>query len=336
MGITAVSLSDQAAMERWYGPMDATQRADWPAEPGWALHEVAARMREARDAASLLASLEDGGVTMASMSLRLPQLDNGHLAELSLAVHPAHRRRGAGRALLAHAENLARDHGRTTVVVSTETAVGSGEAEARARFARRHGYEAAKVEIRKTLKLPLAAGFLDGVGATLRAPERPADGYDVVTWTGPCPDRYLPGRVAVARAMSTDAPQGGLELGEERWDAARLRDFERTVDAMGRDVFAAAAIDDAGELVGYTELGVPRASAAVAYQFDTLVLPAHRGHGLGLRLKVANLRRLRELSPSTAMVVTWNAGTNVFMNRVNEALGFVDTGLETVWQKMLR
>jgi GNAT superfamily N-acetyltransferase len=331
MQIAAVSVHDQPALERWYRPVAATQQADWPDEPGWALHELAARMRDAGDATSLLAVAEENGSPVGSMNLRLPELDNRHLAELSLAVHPDCRRHGVGGALLAQAEGMARARGRTTVVASTEAPAGSADAATRERFARVRGYEVAKVEIRRTLRLPLPAARLQGLAAA----RRPGDRYDIVTWVGPCPEQFVQGRLAVLRAMSTDAPQGDLELGEERWDADRLRRFERTVDAMGRDVLVAAAVHPDGELAGYTEIGVPRASPAVAYQFDTLVLAAHRGNGLGLRLKAANLITLAGRWPTTERVHTWNAETNVYVAQINEALGFVPTGVETIWQKTL-
>lgn len=330
MEITAVDVHDDAALERWFGPMDAAHHAAWPDDPGWTLHELSARMRRGADTVSLLAVAEEATSTIGALRLELPGLENRHLAELWLAVHPDHRGRGVGSVLLAHAEALARAEGRTTVVANTETPVGAPEGADRERFPRAHGYQPARIELRRTLQLPLPPGLLDRLEAS-----HANDGYEVVTWTVRCPDRLVEGRVAAARAMSTDAPQGDLDLEEERWDVARLRRHERTVDAMGREALAAGAVDADGNLVGFTELGVSRSDPAVAYQFDTVVLPAHRGHGLGLRLKVANLRELVARSPATTRVHTWNARTNAFMARVNDALGFVDTGVETSWQKVL-
>jgi len=80
---------------------------------------------------------------------------------------------------------------------------------------------------------------------------------------------------------------------------------------------------------------VPRAAPRVAYQFDTIVLPAHRGHRLGLLLKVANVRALQAREPSTLRVVTTNATSNEPIVRVNDRLGFRLAGTGTVWQKRL-
>ncbi len=50
--------------------------------------------------------------------------------------------------------------------------------------------------------------------------------------------------------------------------------------------------------------------------------PAHRGHRLGLLLKVANLRFLQQHEPAVTKVYTWNADSNAPMLQVNVAMGF--------------
>ena len=59
------------------------------------------------------------------------------------------------------------------------------------------------------------------------------------------------------------------------------------------------------------------------YQWGTLVRPDHRGHRLGLAVKVANVRLLQETHPRITTVVTFNADVNAPMVAVNERLGFV-------------
>ena len=57
-------------------------------------------------------------------------------------------------------------------------------------------------------------------------------------------------------------------------------------------------------------------------QGGTLVLEEHRGHRLGMAIKLANLRRYRCGSPTSRTVHSWNADTNAPMIAINEALGF--------------
>jgi hypothetical protein len=53
-----------------------------------------------------------------------------------------------------------------------------------------------------------------------------------------------------------------------------------------------------------------------------MVLPGHRGHRLGLAVKLAGHRALRAEVPDCQAVVTSNADVNQRMNAINEALGY--------------
>ena len=57
-------------------------------------------------------------------------------------------------------------------------------------------------------------------------------------------------------------------------------------------------------------------------QQDTAVLPAHRGHRLGVWMKAANLSRLTADHPRISRVTTSNAADNEHMLRVNQQVGF--------------
>ncbi len=48
----------------------------------------------------------------------------------------------------------------------------------------------------------------------------------------------------------------------------------------------------------------------------------HRGHGLGLAMKVANLRAVTERHPGVRSISTWNAAENAPMIAVNDEMGF--------------
>ena len=122
----------------------------------------------------------------------------------------------------------------------------------------------------------------------------------------------------------------------EVWDAARVREREELVQAMGRSSLVAVAVHEAtGELAGFTEMGVPLDDPRDAHQWETLVVGRHRGRRLGLLLKVAVLRRLQQELPQVRKVLTCNATTNAPMIAVNEALGFVPAGACLSWQRPL-
>ena len=62
---------------------------------------------------------------------------------------------------------------------------------------------------------------------------------------------------------------------------------------------------------------------------------AHRGHRLGVAVKVATLRLLQERRPDVTEVLTYNAEVNDHMIAVNELLGFEPVARLGEFQKAL-
>ena len=132
--------------------------------------------------------------------------------------------------------------------------------------------------------------------------------------------------------MALDVPAGGLTIDEEQWDADRVRVHESQATGGGRTLLVQAAVAPDGSIAGYTELELPPGKR-VAYQSDTLVVAAHRGHALGMRMKLANLVRLGEVAPERTTVYTWNADENEHMLAINIALGFEPHGMSAEFQR---
>jgi GNAT superfamily N-acetyltransferase len=90
-----------------------------------------------------------------------------------------------------------------------------------------------------------------------------------------------------------------------------------------------------GTIAGFTTLSVPSELDRTIAQEDTLVRREHRGHKLGMLLKLANLAEVQGLLPGHPAVLTFNAEENRHMLDVNEAVGFVPFGYEGAWRKDL-
>jgi RimJ/RimL family protein N-acetyltransferase len=73
---------------------------------------------------------------------------------------------------------------------------------------------------------------------------------------------------------------------------------------------------------GYTGIGVDAERPWYATQYITSVRAEHRGHRLGLLLKISMMRLLRDREPALRTVSTWNSPDNVHMIAVNETLGY--------------
>ncbi len=268
-------------------------------------------------------AVEDGQPVGAA-GVIAPLLDNERTAQVFLGVLPGHRRQGIGDLLAAWVEDTVRSLGRSTL--HAETQWGADTDDPHAPWVERHGFTPAQSVLRSDVGARGVA--LPDVGA--------ADGYRLETHVDVVPDADLADRAVLARRMSTDAPLGDLELSEEEWDEERVRGEDERTRAMGRRFVTTFARDlTSGRLVGYTSIQVPHDAPAIAFQHDTLVLREHRGHGLGLALKVANLRALADAVPEVGTVRTWNAAENEHMLAVNAAMGFRPSGWLRTWQRYL-
>lgn len=256
------------------------------------------------------AGVEDGRV-VAGYGLSFPRFDNTHLAQLfPLVVHPGLRRRGLGSALLGHAVARARAAGRSLLLA--EAPAGSTGAA----FAAARGWSVGVVEARRVLDLN-TAGW-DKLARMV--PE--THGYVLEPWTGPASEDLLPDLAAVLDGMN-DAPRSaGVEPMRQPLERVRIGE-ERMVRA-GEGCYSVLArrVSD-GAPAGFTRILLDAdRSTTWGRQVDTTVLKEHRGHRLGLALKLANLFALRENEPHIERIITWNATSNRHMLAINEAMGF--------------
>lgn len=277
-----------------------------------------------------------------------PTTSNAHLSDAFAVVRPQERGRGIGTPLLALAERLAADAGRTVLLSNTShgtepppgpdalaATTGAGRVPADApgpRFLRAHGYVLEQVERHSVLDLPADPAGLDAHRAAAR--EHAGPDYRVHTWTDEVPEEWLDQVAVLFTRMSTDAPTGGVEFGEDRWDARRVRTWvgEQAEKRNGFLVSAAEHVPT-GTLAAFTVFLYPHDRDDFAFQEDTLVLREHRGRRLGMLVKVANLDALARERPATRRVHTWNAQENDHMLAINVALGFRPAGVWAAWQR---
>jgi len=69
--------------------------------------------------------------------------------------------------------------------------------------------------------------------------------------------------------------------------------------------------------------GVPAQRPTRTDQYDTVVVPKHRGYGLGRALKAWMLFELRSAEPQLLDVQIWNSIESQHIGRVNAELGFL-------------
>jgi GNAT superfamily N-acetyltransferase len=316
MHIEQLDLSDTAGIRACYGAFLAAQRVDEPQEPDMGERIFGAWITIGWDGEPrevwLIPGRAEGSVA-GWYRLELPDLENLDRAHLDLTVHPDERRRGLGRALLRHAAGRAAAHGRTVLDGGARNGT-AGEA-----FARRVGAESGLVDIERLLE---PRKLEDGRLAGLREEaERHAAGYELVTWTGPVPEELIERMVGLYAALG-DAPRDpDVERG--KWDAQRVRERINSLrEHFGAREYAVAARHVAtGEMAALTQVSIDPSDPGWGFQLITAVIAAHRGHRLGLLVKVAMLEWLATAEPQLERITTWNAEDNTHMIAVNEALG---------------
>jgi mycothiol synthase len=147
-------------------------------------------------------------------------------------------------------------------------------------------------------------------------------GYRLTRWIGTTPEDLL-GSYAAARPAIRDAPHGENSYRETAWTAELIRQTERELADNGVEERVVVAIAvDTGEVAGVTGILNYPHRREFAYQNDTSVPAAHRGHGLGRVMKAAMMCWIADERPDIELVLTTTGADNTFMLDVNLAIGY--------------
>ena len=310
--------------ERWVEVHNAAGRAIWgDAAQQTTPTDVRAAYRTSDQRQTAWTAVDADGRLVGAVALIEPLRENLDTAGIWLSVHPDSWRRRIGSRLLAHVEDAARAAGRSRIHQHSGAPTASGDAPTG--FALASGYRQVLLDLRSEQKLPVPADRLADLDAV--ASEATDAAYVIETAWDTLPAEWLEDRAMLARRMSTDAPTGDIELNEQVWDADRVRDVWTRGRAAGRRALESVARHiGSGRLVAYSDVMVMEGQPDLAIQSDTLVLKEHRGHRLGLAVRLANVRALQDELPAVSTVRTWSAESNTHMLAVNQAMGFFVTG----------
>jgi len=233
----------------------------------------------------------------------------GGIGVIEVLVHPRARRSGVGRSLLAALVARASAEGFSSI--GAEVVGGTPAVE----FYEANGFSCAYLEMRSVLRLSevdwLTLGEMArGIGA----------GYRVEYHQGGLPDELIE-QYAVAKQVIQD--DGDLDLRPSSYDPDRLRASLATLHARGMKPHIVVAVHEpSGAVAGLTEVVAPVQHPTLADQYDTVVVPEHRGYGIGRAIKARMLFELRSAEPGLHQVQTWNAPENEMMLNINAELGF--------------
>jgi GNAT superfamily N-acetyltransferase len=244
-----------------------------------------------------------------------PTRDNLHLVWAQITVHPDHRRAGHGSVIMNEALRRTREAGRTTLWVGT-----AEDDQGARKFVEGFGFSYASHDARR--RQVLACVNHAEVQRLWADAQAAASDYCLERLQPPITDQVLGELVEVTAAIN-DAPMGDLTYEDEKFDMQRLRDLETAMAGRGNRAYRVIARHrDSGEVGGHTIVATHPLQPEVGGQGDTAVARHHRGHRLGLLLKIDMMHWLAEVEPQLKIIETWNNVDNTFMINVNEALGY--------------
>jgi len=315
--IREIDPRDQALVRRFWEIGKAAE-ADRPYDfyPAWESAWVS--YSQGRDDCDmvLLGAFVDG-VLWGTARVDLGRYDNLHLASAIYYTHPERQRRGIGRALAEASYDVARRGGRQ--ILFTEAYTPLGDTSPGLLFGKALGFTKALEDGMKVVDLVETEPTWEAIEARIAASH--AD-YRVVTWRDNVPEEYVDDYCRLGEMFLDEAPTGELEVEPEKWDHDRVRAREQRNARESRHDCSAGVLAPDGSMVALTEVIVSDYTPWRGVQSGTLVAPDHRGHRLGLAVKLANHRQLREHFPQCRVLLTGNADVNAPMNAVNETLGY--------------
>ena len=245
-------------------------------------------------------------------------IDPANAALAGVEITPADGEVSA--AVLAELLRRARDDGRTSVMAWGD------HTPARHRFWTSLGAELRYTE--QESSLDMAAVDPELMQRWIEA--GPAD-LELVHWAGRCPEQWIDALVAAANAMN-DAPTDDLDVADTVVDASMMRAEIEARAVRGLEYQGILAVAADGAAAGATEVFVNRHCPAASWQWNTVVMPDHRGRGIGRWMKASMWQRLRATEPDVTMLQTGNAASNAHMLAINIEMGFKPTHLMGAWQ----
>lgn len=317
--------ADARTLESCFHIVQECIRVDQPDQGQWSLGSFRAKWVDGFNGSpqETWFAADSSGEVVGCYLLILPDRENLSMARVVLRVPVAHRRGGIGAALLRHCADRARLAGRTRLTGDAWDDT-SGAA-----FAKAVGANPGIADVHRTLHLD--DSVVSRLPGLRRDAEQRAADYSELSWVGVTPDDQLD-QVATVHAAMADAPRDeGVE--PSVWDAARIRRLEKLATEHGLVQYTVAARHNAtGELAAITQVITDPGAPGFGFQQITAVLPAHRGHRLGLLVKVAMLELLAKEAPEIERIPTDNAGSNEYMIAINAQLGFEVSGVTRNWE----
>ncbi len=308
-GLVAAYAVESAANHKsrpdWVGRSLDAFALGWRAEDGWIKRLLGAW---------------DGG-TLQGFAASMSSLDEPATTWIFVWVRPEQEGKGVGGALIRAAETNCPPT-TTRFVTSAYRPTLDDIAALEARFLNPLGYTVATTET--VVELDLRSANLPPIPAV--------KGYTVSTYVNGVPARFREQVGRIKGLVDAEAPNG--ELG---WSKTVISPAEYVNElalwvAQGSTAVESIAVHALGDVAAWTCLVSSATDDRPAEIEGTLVLKEHRGHGLGIAVKLASLHEVRTAG-TVCRVRTSSDDQNTWMRSINTILGFVPVESEAIFHK---
>lgn len=318
MSIEQIDPADDVRLAEAYEVVVASAIGEYDTPYSWHEFTVSATTPDPWTEHVLLLARDGRGEPCGAADVALPCRDNTGYAWLESWFGPDWVSSTLADELIGHVRELVRARDRQILAAEATWDLETTTSPERD-LLERHGFELGIEDGHRILDLPADPAALDRLAADAA---RHHDGYSLQTWCGRCPEEWVEEYARLRARLLEEAPRGEMQYGAEDFDADRVRHEEDDLAAQDRVSYTTVAWHADRTLAGHSQLIVPGTDPANAYQWDTLVLPEHRGHRLGVALKARNLHQAGAALGTRSRLHTWNAVENGPMVAVNEQLGY--------------
>ncbi len=281
-------------------------------------------------------SLEGARMIAGLAELALPLSENTDTQEVELVVYPAWRGKGIGTMLMDALREVMKSEGRPKAFGYALTHADSTQEEEElpaSRIATGLGLSKTATEFVSTVSLPLDRDLVEDLHVEVEAS---LGKYRIITWEGDVPEEHMDQWCVLLNQMSADVPSEKSELETPEYDEERVRAIEARSAARGYRRLTAVALAPNGSFAGTSYVMFREDGSRLGEQAITVVMPEHRGHNLGLALKLMTHRLLTETESKVDVIRTYTNHTNTHINAVNERLGYRTVAKELAFEGELK
>lgn len=255
----------------------------------------------------------DGDALVGYATLELSEWDDPDMAVALCHVHPEHLGNRAGTGLLTEqaATTKAANRNKMLTFAFADTPC--------ERLLLQQGWTIGQRTSQRRIE-PQRLDYDYIAGLAAEASTHAGD-YEILSHDGPLPQEWLTDMQTLSESIN-DAPLDDLDVEPDTFPPERLAGSDQAMVRRQQRVYRLMARHkDSGEWAGHSVVCVDGLRPGVANQEDTTVIPAHRGHRLGMLLKARMLLWLHDVQPNLETIDTWNSDSNDHMIAVNERLG---------------